>query len=374
MSSAYEYPHYIASIISVELINQDPKLLSGTQLEVDYLDVTALRTMQNNSVVFDMYKLMEDVYSLILEHALSNRNSTGSAVAFVGPYRSSDCMLIQPILQSYNSFALSYSASSPALSNKEKYPNIGRISFPDTVQGPNLAELILYFGWKHIQAIACSDAFCQGLQDVFLNTIKQDKYRGIQVEHTSSWEFGDLQGTRNSLMQVRNNCSAPRVMLLLLQADQAQALFEIAKNAGVYDEFVWIGCDAVTSSLSSLPSGYIGLNIAIDTTTDSFIQLSNYWKSLDPVKYPGFHLLEYDPYLSMSHDALYTYALALEDLLGRGGDLGNISDLIHSLRSVDFIGASGRIQLDENLESSNGRWHGNMLFFFSLPPCSCNIG
>lgn len=354
--STYEHPHYIASKVSLELINKDPNILTGTQLDVSYLDVTALRTMQNNSEVPDMQGLMLEVSSFILDRLLHEDNASAPTIAFVGPYRSSDCILMQPILHAYNRFALSYAASSPRLSNKRDYPNIGRVSFPDTIQGPNLAELILYFGWKHVQTITCSDAFCQGLQEVFLKTLAQDKYKGITVDiSANSWEFGNPDGTKNAFMSIRNNCSAPRVLLLLLQADQARALFTIAKTAEVFDEFVWVGCDAVSSSLSSLPSGYIGLNIAIDTTSKMFLQLKNYWKSLDPVKYPGFELLEYDPFLSMSHDALFAYALALDELLSRDGDPRNMSDLIRSLHSVNFIGSSGQVRFDGNLESRDGR-------------------
>ena len=356
ISSTVEHSEYVASKVSLELINKDPKLLAGTRLEVSYADVTALRTMQNTSAVVDMQRLMEDVYAMIIQDLLSECNTTNTVFAFVGPSWSSDCVLIQPILQSHNMFALSYSASSPQLSNKQAFPDIGRICFSDSVQAVALAELIQYFGWQHVQVVACDGSFCQGLQAEFLSVIEQEKYREILVETTpKQWHFGDDQSTQDVLMEMHGNCSAPRVLLLLLQADQAQTLFTIAKSAGVYDDFVWVGCDAVTSVFKNLPAGYLGLNIEINSTSEAYIELDDYWKGLDPAKYPGYDMLQFDPYLSLSHDVMFTYALAFDGLLSRGGDMRNVSDLIRSLRTVDYMGASGRIQLDENLEIKNGR-------------------
>ncbi|XP_029435555.1 extracellular calcium-sensing receptor-like [Rhinatrema bivittatum] len=79
--------------------------------------------------------------------------------AIIGDASSSQSMSMASLLGLYRYPQVSYSASSPLLSDKTKFPSFLRTIPSDTIQARGLAQLVLYFGWTWVGILSTEDAY-----------------------------------------------------------------------------------------------------------------------------------------------------------------------------------------------------------------------
>lgn len=96
----------------------------------------------------------------------------------------------------WNLVVLSYGASSPALSNRERFPTLFRTHPSANMQNPTRIRLFEKFKWKKITIL-------QSVEEVFSSTAKdleeQCQSRGIQVERQSF--YGDPSDAIKTLVR-----------------------------------------------------------------------------------------------------------------------------------------------------------------------------
>nr|CAD2194995.1 unnamed protein product [Meloidogyne enterolobii] len=130
----------------------------------------------------------------------------------------------------WNLLVLSYGASSPALSNRERFPTLFRTHPSANMQNPTRVHLFERFKWKRITIL-------QSAEEVFDSTAKdleeQCREKGIRVERHSF--YGD---PKDALKAIRRQDA--RIIVGLFYATEARRVLCQAYHYGLYGhKFVW---------------------------------------------------------------------------------------------------------------------------------------
>jgi hypothetical protein len=280
----YDLPNAIAAQVAVERVNEDALILPNVTLELDVLDSTLIRTMEQKyegiSEV-NMASIKVDLLSALLTNSLhflcvhddGGRNGgvsatsavcnrTGGIAAVIGPLYSSEAALLSTVLKPYGLLAMSYGATLPSLSNSTLFPDFARTIPPDSFQGEAIAGLVAHLGITAVQVWSCSDVYCRGLASVFRDCIRPLKV-GVEEQLTKQIDLNSIETAKAVMSQVLQNCSAPRIMVLMVQRSHAETLFRAAEELGVTQEVIWIGPSSVTGLDRSLPRGYLGVCVCL---------------------------------------------------------------------------------------------------------------
>lgn len=130
----------------------------------------------------------------------------------------------------WNLVVLSYGASSPALSNRERFPTLFRTHPSANMQNPTRVKLFEKFKWRKITIL-------QSVEEVFTSTAKdleeQCREKGIRVERQSF--YGDPTDAVKTL--VRQDA---RVIIGLFYVTEARRVLCQAYKHGLYGrKYVW---------------------------------------------------------------------------------------------------------------------------------------
>ena len=93
----------------------------------------------------------------------------GPRIGVIGPSSSKVCAAVSFVASWYTVPLVSFSCTSPSLSDKSNHPYFLRGVPPDNAQGTALAELIEYFGYDDISAISTADEYgARGIEVRFI--------------------------------------------------------------------------------------------------------------------------------------------------------------------------------------------------------------
>jgi len=384
----YDLPNAIAAQVAVERINEDHRILPRVALQLDILDTTMVRTMETRYQGIsdaNMAAIKLDFFSTLLgnsihelcEHGVagggvSTRNpsackNSGGIAGVLGPLYSSEAMLLGPVMERYGLLSISYGATNPTLTNRTTFPNFVRTIPSDAFQGEAIAGLVQHIQVSEVQLWSCNDVYCQGLKSVFLASIRALRADvRVETHTTDAVDLGSFEAARLKLGAVARNCSAPQVMVLMVQRSHAENLFEAARQLQIEENVLWIGPGSVTGLSVSLPNGYLGLSTSsLDRTSGEFAQLQQRWNARMAANHPSAAILtgserELDawPYVGFAYDAVLALAHALNHS-SRGGEhaIFNISSLKEALiDEVEFNGASSKVSLSSQMEPSFAKY------------------
>nr|KAG5702808.1 hypothetical protein BaRGS_001890 [Batillaria attramentaria] len=132
----------------------------------------------------------------------------------------------------WNLVQVSYTSTSPALSDKTQFPKFARVSAPEVVMNPTRVQFLQYFGWSRIATI-------HQLHPLFAATTEDliERLRGVNFTIVRSEIFQE-----NPTAQVRNlkenDC---RIIVGAFYEDKARKVFCEAYKIGLYGRgVVWI--------------------------------------------------------------------------------------------------------------------------------------
>ncbi|KAL3312159.1 Gamma-aminobutyric acid type B receptor subunit 1 [Cichlidogyrus casuarinus] len=139
----------------------------------------------------------------------------------------------------WNLIVLAYGASSPALSNRTRFPTFFRTHPSASDQNPIRLRLIKQFDWKKITLL-------YQLEEVFASTIKSLQSKatemGITITNTRSFQKNPsihIQAIKNSTNS--HNGEDSRIIIGLFYEKMAKKVFCDAYNSGLYGpKYVWI--------------------------------------------------------------------------------------------------------------------------------------
>ena len=141
------------------------------------------------------------------------------------------CTTLAEAASQWNLVTVCYGASSPALSNRERFPTLFRTHPSATVHNPTRVKVFNRFEWSHISVI-------QEAEEVFLTTLddleKEAKKKDITIVNRQIFKDNPAAVVRNLKLQ------DARIIVGLFYAKTARkVLCEIYENKMFGPKYVW---------------------------------------------------------------------------------------------------------------------------------------
>jgi ABC-type branched-subunit amino acid transport system substrate-binding protein len=252
---------------------------------------------------------------------------------------------------------ISYSSTNADLTNKTDYPYFLRVVPPDSVQGVALAN-ILYndLGIKTVSTLATSDDYGTGGITVF--TTAFTGFGGtVDVAATFTQGSADV----SSQLGLIAAGSARTVVLNAIVGDTKTVMGQAAAAGiaptGDATSWQWIGTDGSTQEqvFENDATAKAAMEDMLGTSLKkgeggAWLRFKDMWQCGDPVDYSGAGDRVPNTFASFAFDAVYAFAWAAHDMLERGDDPTVGADLLAELKIMDFIGVTGRVQVDADTD------------------------
>ncbi|XP_025112675.1 gamma-aminobutyric acid type B receptor subunit 1-like [Pomacea canaliculata] len=336
-----------AVMMALEMVNNRPDILPRYHLNMQYNDSQCMPGLGTKV----LYQLLYDKPTKIM--VLSGCSSVSTFVAQAA--------------NMWNLIVLAYGASSPALSNRERFPMFFRTHPSATVHNPTRVKLFKHFKWNRIATI-------QETQELFTSTIedleKRVKEAGIDIAVRQSFLTDPTNAVRNLKRQ------DARVIVGVFYEDMARRVFCQAYKEKLYGKkYVWliIGWypdnwyrtrddrhNCTVEQLEEALEGHLTTEAVIlhqeNTTTDvgmmpqEFTQrLNKELNTSDPSLITGY------PEAPLAYDAVWALAFALNKTANKLAEKGmsleqfnysnkEIAQEIYSaMNSTKFLGISGNV-------------------------------
>ena len=381
--------------MAIDEINASPTLLPNTPITFSYLDSRASSAVALQGA---------------LQHATSSFANTG-ADAVIGPASSSPTINAQLVLKTFNIPQISYSATSPDLSDNQEYPTFFRTVASDAFQGAAIASFLAdSLSFSQVCVLNGLDSYSAKGADAFIsaaNELSLTIRSSIEVPENPSAEDAENAVT----LLAGDGC---RVIFMMTQASAAGTIVRSAANRNILGKksgYLWVFPDAITSGMPSVeayasvasidppvpavanlasafegsigslplsPSGSVYENFLASWsnvpsslsscgTTDSpltesctcapgvdidltpLYQHDHDRSPATPPRCTGFDpaLDAPGPYTVHAYDAVYAVAHAAQTLVTKGVAEFDKDELMDALRDVTFEGVTGIIDFEE---------------------------
>ena len=395
-----------AMIQTIKRINEDNKVLPGVKL---------------GYVICDCYNSIERAFniSLLLQSLRHRRTSTGNTsqsncscnsndtrtiVGIIGGASSKISMSINYIMNVFNIPQISYSSTSPSLSDKFSFRTFFRTIPPDTYQGKALVDIVKHFGWSYISTVATSDDYGRLGIEAFKEIAKSMNIC-LAVEALFDITLS-LPTTKDQIRKIVSSLKSEekaKVIILFCEWPSAQALLHEAERQNLTGR-TWIASEAwgENTFVFSIREDVIGGMLGLIPLLGEIEQFRSHVLGINPLTYsmnPWFKeyakstlkcknltensnaSMELDYSFSKTAnvmDAVNAIAYALHQELGCASENGaakqecswlqkrneiNLQGLLEKLKMVNFTGDLGLpVSFD-----ANGDILGNVdIFKFSL--------
>ena len=255
----------------------------------------------------------------------------------------------------YGIAQLSGVATSPFLSDKNKYPYYSRISASSTDQVSAIIATLKYYsssglGWEKVSIISTAEAYGINLSSAFIDEAAEE---GITVASYEQFIIGTTD-IDVELQEIQK--SGARVILALIFT-QWEFLITKANEYGLVGEsYVWIVPNAIVGiieevqNVKELTRGVLGSQVYVPQNTPEFAQFIATWFSLDPVAFPGSGVPP-SPFALFGYDMMRTATIAIEKLYDENilFSTPRISPEIwtNTIRNISFNGVTGFVEFNE---------------------------
>ena len=276
-----------AFVFAVRQINNNESVLPGIQIGYDIqnscneediairnildfmLDLKYVDKQNNNTT--GHHKVRNCV-------CVANRNRI---MAVVGGASSSISTSVSNVLAVDGLAQISYSSTSVALSNKDKYPNFLRTLPSDVYQAKAIVALLKFFNWSFVNVLASDDDYgrlgfyqlerelkgqrmCLAELKIFKRTLNTERLNEI------------IDKLKRGLKKQAN------VVVLWCQINEAKTIIEETWKRGLRD-ITWIGCETLGNNihlleLGEIVNGFLGLK----PTLNKVPEFENHLDHLSP--------------------------------------------------------------------------------------------
>lgn len=236
--------HVEAMIFAIERINNDSSILPNVTIGYDIRDYCENAGMAM-TIAYDVVK-STDPFCQSDRNRTNNLSSHPPVEAIIGPHDSISAVLVGSLLQVHGIAAITPSATSHELSSK-MYRNFFRTVPCDTWQAKVMADIIEYFNWTYVAAIALDDSY--GRQGVWAVEKEVYKRRTFCIAYS---EFLPRLDYTEKLSQIVFKLKRQRnigVVIVWLSGGYGRAFLQETNKQGVRDR-TWIFSDAITAEES----------------------------------------------------------------------------------------------------------------------------
>uniref|UniRef100_A0A8C8XD17 Gamma-aminobutyric acid type B receptor subunit 1 n=1 Tax=Panthera leo TaxID=9689 RepID=A0A8C8XD17_PANLE len=285
------------------------------------------------------------------------------------PGCSSVSTLVAEAARMWNLIVLSYGSSSPALSNRQRFPTFFRTHPSATLHNPTRVKLFEKWGWRKIATI-------QQTTEVFTSTLddleERVKEAGIEITFRQSFFSDPAVPVKNLKRQ------DARIIVGLFYETEARKVFcEVYKERLFGKKYVWFligwyadnwfkiydpSINCTVDEMTEAVEGHITTEIVMlnpantrsisNMTSQEFVEKLTKRLKRHPEETGGFQEAP------LAYDAIWALALALNKTSGGGGRSGvrledfnynnqTITDQIYrAMNSSSFEGVSGHVVFD----------------------------
>ncbi|CAE7030005.1 GRM6 [Symbiodinium natans] len=296
------------------------------------------------------------------------------AVGLVGARASSISMPIATLAAVRQVPQISFGSTNPSLSNKAVYPYFMRVVPPDTVQGLALWSWIVHFNVASAICFYSTEPFGQGLLGVMEDLAREegepDRVRGHALPYNPQG-MSDEEATK-VIHELK--LLGPRFVILALAPGPATEILPVLQKEGLMGpDWQLVGTDTISPTNPLLSVGV--MTFLPYGKGDLFPTFQAFWSRLEPEDIIGpeaktkyrldamkrplsdelvrdtmSRLQEANSWAALTFDAVYSFLIAINQLLQRGVPEHEIQGpvLLEELRKLTFEGASGSIAYNED--------------------------
>ena len=273
-----------AMLYAINEINNNPRILPNKKLGYVISD-------SGNSAYIAMNATLDYIYNA---DQVMNSSENGSCLcskfgrrvtAIIGGAGSKISRTVSYILGVDNIPQISYSSTSPSLSDKLYFPSFLRTIPSDLMQAEVMADLVSYFNWTYVSTIATDEDYGRiGIQ-AFKKAIKSRNVC-ISVDELfhSDIRLPETKTKITEIVQKLKTDKKANVIVLFSETPSALAVIEEAQRLGLKGK-TWIGTEAWGDKSDVLPfeDGIIGGMLGVLPWKGNIEKFESYMAKLTPL-------------------------------------------------------------------------------------------
>ncbi|XP_019617116.1 PREDICTED: glutamate receptor 2-like [Branchiostoma belcheri] len=293
-------------------------------------------------------------------------------VAIMGPILSSQVKASSPVSTGLSLPQIAPEATDPTLGNAQQYPQLIRISWPDSVLSKALIDLLEHFSWDQMSIFVSNDDYgVHGLVD-FQLIAGENGWRIHTIQSFDPTENAADIVVQSQLGVIKD--TGARIIVLHCLASYAAEILRVASTMDMTGAgWAWVVSDGITgldlfdttNGTANVPDYLQGLLGPIPPSTNGAHSqdFMTKWRAADPAVYPGAGVGDIGPYTARWADAVLALAQALRNLQEDGvtvtpqpldcGCDGSDSQpwadgptMLQYLKQVETDGVTGNIRFD----------------------------
>ena len=264
-----------AILYSIDCINEDDELLAGVTLGFDIRDSCLSRKIAVDETL-DWIDCAR-----VSQACAPNSEGGGSLLAgVVGPGPSYVSVPVASFFRIFEIPQVSYTSSSPLLSNNIMYPYFLRTVSPDTIQAEVMIDIFKNFNWNYTNLIYSSDVYGQQGAAEFLKLAHRN---GICFDVIESLEeHFDVEAYFTVALKL--NGSTAGVVVAFARELAMKTLLRQMQAANLNRSFTWIASDAwamSTTVLHEFRHILVGM-LGVHPARDPYQAFDRYFSMLTP--------------------------------------------------------------------------------------------
>ena len=162
-----------AVLFAIDLVNNDPSVLPNITLGYDIRDTCVSENIALDECVDFVFSSCHLELESCLDSDLNKNISTKPpVVAVIGAINSYISIPLASFFRVFNMPQISFTSSSPLLSNRDLYTYFYRTVPPGNLQSQAMIDIIKYFGWEYISTIYSNNLYGRPGIDEFHNLAK----------------------------------------------------------------------------------------------------------------------------------------------------------------------------------------------------------
>lgn len=298
--------------------------------------------------------------------------STGNIISLIGPVLSSEAYVIAAFADKIGIPTISYAATDPDLSDRDKYPAFYRVVPSDDVAAIALTQLFLKYNWTTCTIIYQNDVFGLSALKAITEAFNQN---GLKVSRTILFDISRLEIQGDLKMGVTDTPS--RIVILWAHPVYASMIVQSALDLDVLGpRFTWILSTNIPLRLfnRTFNKNLIGMltieptvgNVVSKPVNKSLLYAAyRVWQQYEPESFPG--AANVNNYALFAFDATWTVLQSLSKLCPTveirnsscisivnssfcfNSRFGNANALFNNIMDTEFLGVSGQIQFNPNI-------------------------
>ena len=241
-----------AMLFAINEINNSSDILAGKKLGYVINDSGNSAQIALNATLDYIYNT-EQVVNSSANETCSCTKPGRKITALIGGAGSKISRTVSYILGVDNIPQISYSSTSPSLSNKLYFPSFLRTIPSDLMQAEVMADLVAYYNWTYVSTIATDEDYGRFGIQAFKKAIKSRNIC-ISVDELfhSDIRLPETKTKISEIVRKLKKDQAAKVVVLFSELPSALAVIEEAQRLGLKGK-TWIGTEAWGDKSDVLP-------------------------------------------------------------------------------------------------------------------------